>query len=101
MTARIYQPAKTAMQSGRAKTHRWVLDFEPESVRGIEPLMGWTSSADMNGQVRMYFDSREDAEAFAKKHEIPYTIVEPAIRKPKSHSYSDNFKYNRVGSWTH
>jgi len=55
----------------------------------------------MNGQVRMYFDSREDAEAFAKKHEIPYTIVEPAIRKPKSHSYSDNFKYNRVGSWTH
>ncbi|WP_201281498.1 NADH dehydrogenase ubiquinone Fe-S protein 4, partial [Staphylococcus aureus] len=59
MLARIYRPAKTAMQSGKAKTHDWVLEFEPASARTPDPLMGWISSSDMNGQVRMKFDTQE------------------------------------------
>jgi hypothetical protein len=61
MVARIYKPAKTAMQSGRANTKAWVLDFEPEQPREVEPLMGWTSSGDMRQQVRLRFNSKDEA----------------------------------------
>ncbi len=67
MTARIYKPAKTAMQSGNAKTKEWVLDFEPEQPREIEPLMGWTSSGDMRPQVQLRFDSAEEAIAYCER----------------------------------
>ncbi len=101
MTARIYRPAKTAMQSGRGKTRRWVLDFDPESPRSVEPLMGWTSSSDMRSQLRLYFQSKDDAVAFARREGIAFRVIEPKQRAPKRHSYSDNFRYNRVGTWTH
>jgi len=101
MTARIYRPAKTAMQSGRGKTHRWVLDYDAESARSVEPLMGWTSSADTKSQLRMYFATKDDAVAFAKREGVAYQVVEPKERAAKSHSYSDNFRFNRVGTWTH
>ena len=70
MTARIYKPAKTAMQSGTAKTKDWVLDFEPEEPREVEPLMGWTSSGDMSQQVRLRFDTKEEAVAYCERHGI-------------------------------
>ena len=101
MTARIYRPAKTAMQSGRGKTRRWVLDYDPQSARSVEPLMGWTSSSDMQAQIRMYFATKDDAIAFAQREGLDYRVIEPRERKPKSHSYSDNFRFNRVGTWTH
>src|SRR3954468_1529220 len=63
MAARIYKPAKTAMQSGTAKTKDWVLDYEPEQPRVVEPLMGWTSSGDMRQQVRLQFETKEEAVA--------------------------------------
>jgi hypothetical protein len=101
MTARIYKPAKTAMQSGAAKTKDWVLDFEPEKPREIEPLMGWTSSADMRQQVRLQFDAPEEAVAYCERHGIPYQLFEakPNARRPIS--YSDNFSYRRAEPWTH
>ena len=71
MTARIYKPAKTAMQSGTAKTKEWVLDFEPEQPRPVEPLMGWTSSGDMRQQVRLRFDTKEEAMAYCERHGSP------------------------------
>ena len=71
MLARIYRPAKTAMQSGKAKTNDWRLEFEPASARTIDPLMGWTSSTDMNGQVRLAFETSEEAVAYAERHGIP------------------------------
>ena len=101
MTARIYLPSRNAMQSGQSKT-RWVLEFEPEVAREVEPLMGWTSSSDMNQQVRMTFASKEDAIAHAEKNGIAYRLEQPT--KPTSRTvqtYSDNFKFNRVGQWTH
>ena len=76
MRARIYQPARNAMQSGQAKTKIWYLDFAPASAREIDPLMGWTSSDDTQSQVRLKFESREAAEAYAKEHGIDYTVTE-------------------------
>lgn len=101
MTARIYKPARNAMQSGQGKTTRWLLEFEPAAPRQIEPLMGWTSSTDMGAQVRLWFDSKEEAIAYAQKKGIAYRLDEPkeSDRRPKA--YADNFKFNRVGQWTH
>ena len=90
-TARIYQPAKTAMQSGRRKTLKWVLEFEP-SAKSIDPLMGWTSSADTRGQIRMKFESKEAAVAFAKKKGLDYVVAEPHVRRVKPKSYAAKFR---------
>jgi NADH dehydrogenase ubiquinone Fe-S protein 4 len=101
MTARIYKPAKTAMQSGLAKTKDWVLDFAPEEAPQVEPLMGWTSSGDMRQQVRLRFGSKEEAIAYCERHGIAYQLFEakPAVRR--TISYSDNFTFNRRDAWTH
>jgi len=90
--ARIYQPAKTAMQSGRAKTKNWVLEFEPAEQKTIDPLMGWTSSGDMNGQIRLRFPEKAAAIAYAEKHNIAFDVIEPQVRTPKRKSYADNFR---------
>ncbi|MFN3824734.1 MAG: ETC complex I subunit [Pseudorhodobacter sp.] len=103
MRARIFQPARTAMQSGSAKTHHWVLEFAPSSAREVDPLMGWTSSDDMSSQVRLRFDSREAAESYAQSRGIDFTVTEPKLRKPviRAGGYGENFATNRRGAWTH
>jgi hypothetical protein len=101
MTARIYKPAKTAMQSGHAKTKDWVIDFEPEEPRRVEPLMGWTSSGDMNQQLRLRFPSKEEAIAYCQRHAIPYQVSEDKPAERRIMSYSDNFAFHRRGAWTH
>jgi hypothetical protein len=101
MTARIYQPAKTAMSSGRAKTHRWVLEYEPERARSIEPLMGYTSSDDMNSQIRLSFETKEAAIDYAKRNGIAYQVSEPKKHVRAAISYSDNFRRDRAQPWTH
>src|SRR5215475_16116998 len=78
MRARIYQPSKTAMQSGRGGTKRWVLEFEPEARREMDPLMGWTSSRDTRAQVRMSFDTLEEAVAYAEKQGYAYSVQSAA-----------------------
>jgi len=102
MAARIYKPAKTAMQSGTAKTKEWVLDYEPEQPREIEPLMGWTSSGDMRQQVRLRFATAEEAIAYAERHGIPYQVFDakPATTR-RTIAYSDNFAFKRRDAWTH
>jgi hypothetical protein len=101
MTARIFKPAKTAMQSGEARTKEWVLEFEPASARDIDPLMGWVSSRDMQAQVRLEFDTKEEAIAYATRVGLAYTLSEPKPRKPIKKSYADNFKFGRTTNWTH
>ena len=101
MVARIYKPAKTAMQSGTAATKKWILEFQPEKRREVEPLMGWTSSGDMKSQIRMHFSTKEEAIDYARRNGIPFVVREPKPRKLVSKSYADNFKYGRIGSWTH
>ena len=100
MDVRIYRPVKTAMQSGRARTDRWVLEFEP-GAREVEPLMGWTSSGDTRRQLRLRFDSKEEAVAYAQKHGLMYTLEEPQDREIRARAYADNFAYSRLGRWTH
>ena len=75
MTARIFKPAKNAMQSGTAKTREWQLDYEPEQPRAIEPLMGWTSSGDMKQQLTLHFDTKEEAVAYCEREGIPYQVI--------------------------
>ena len=103
MRARIYKPAKTAMQSGNAKTHAWVLDYAPASAREVDPLMGWTSSTDTQAQVRLRFDSKEAAFDYARAHGIDAEVIEPKIRKPniRPGGYGENFATGRRGAWTH
>ncbi len=102
MVARIYKPAKTAMQSGTAKTKGWVLDFEPEEPREIDPLMGWTSSGDMKGQIQLRFATKDEAIAYAEKHKLAYQVFEPQPRAVRPKAYSDNFKSGKIdGNWTH
>ncbi|HJZ33166.1 MAG TPA: ETC complex I subunit [Hyphomicrobiaceae bacterium] len=101
MPARIFKPAKTAMQSGPARTKEWVLEFEPEKPREIDPLMGWTSSADMKSQIRLAFDNPEEAIAYAERNGIAYHLSEPTPRRPVRKAYADNFRFGRKGAWTH
>ena len=101
MLARIYLPAKTAMQSGRANTHEWVLEFAPASARVSDPLMGWTQSTDMNGQVRIQFDTREEAVAYAQRHGIAFEVLAPTRHKKIVKAYADNFAFTRREPWTH
>jgi hypothetical protein len=92
MKARIYQPAKTAMQSGTANTRQWLLEFEPESGKQIDSLMGWVGSSDTRGQLRMKFASVEDAKSYAKRHDILVEVQKPHVKKRRIQAYSDNFK---------
>jgi hypothetical protein len=101
MLARIYLPAKTAMQSGKANTREWVLEFEPSSARLSDPLMGWTVSTDMNGQVRLMFDTREEAVAYAQRHGIAFEVLTPKAAKKIVKAYADNFAFTRREPWTH
>ena len=101
MTARIFKPAKNAMQSGRSKTKEWQLDYEPEQPRAVEPLMGWTSSGDMRQQVRLRFETKEEAIAYCERHGIAYQLAEPKPATRRTMSYADNFAFNRRGAWTH
>jgi ETC complex I subunit conserved region len=103
MRARIYQPAKSAMQSGTAKAKGWVLEFAPATSREVDPLMGWTSSGDTQTQVRLRFDSREAAEAYAAENDIACDVTEPKARKPiiRPRGYGENFATDRRDVWTH
>ena len=101
MRARIYRPSKSAMQSGKARTKSWVLEYEPERPRQLDPLMGWTGSSDMLQQVTLEFDTSEEAMAYAEAHAIPYQVFEPHAPRPRAKSYSENFRYDRKVPWSH
>lgn len=99
--ARIYQQPKTAMQSGRAGTAEWVLEFEPSQQRRADPLMGWSGSADTQAQVHLRFETRDEAVAYAEREGLQYDVELPRVRKFVPKSYSDNFRFGRSENWTH
>ena len=96
MTARIFQPPKNAMQSGRANMRRWRLEYEQASAREIDPLMGWTSSGDMKQQLSLTFETKEEAVAFAEREGITYQLQEPKARQVRPKNYAENFKSSRL-----
>ncbi len=103
MRARIYQPSRNAMQSGMGKTHQRVLEFAQSSAREVDPLMGWTSSSDTQTQVRLRFETRDEAVAYAEQKGIVFTVVEPSPRKAniRLRGYGENFATERRSPWTH
>ncbi len=101
MQVRIYSPAKNTMQSGRAKSGQWVLEFEPQAARKVEPLMGWVSSSDTLSQTRLQFDSKEAAIAYAQSKGYIYSLEERKERKIEPKAYADNFNNKRLLRWTH
>jgi hypothetical protein len=101
MKARIFQPAKTAMQSGRAKTRKWTLEFEPTRRQQLDPLMGWPGGADTMQQIRLTFDTKEDAVAHAERHGLDYVVQEPRERRFRTKAYADNFAVGRRIPWSH
>lgn len=100
-SAKIYKPAKNAMQSGKARTYKWVLEFDTISPRTIDPIMGYTSVSDTQTQVLLTFDSSDDAIAYAERNNVEYRLLKPKSAKRRAMSYTDNFKYDRPQPWTH
>ncbi|HXP96559.1 MAG TPA: ETC complex I subunit [Telmatospirillum sp.] len=95
---RIYRPAKNAMQSGRANARRWVVEFEPTDRKLPDPLMGWNGSRDTLAQVKLRFESKAEAVAFAKREGMAFTLIDERPAKAvKPKSYADNFRFDRVG----
>lgn len=101
MIVRIFQPAKTAMQSGLARTREWVVEPLSEMGQTVDPLMGWTSSSETSTQLRLTFATRDEAIAYAERQGFGYVVIEPEVRRAVKKSYADNFKFGRIGSWTH
>ena len=95
-SARILRPAKTAMSSGTGRTKKWILEFEPATKRQAEPLMGWISADDTLNQIRLRFDTLEEAKAYADMHGLSYSIEEPHGRTVKPKAYADNFRFDRI-----
>jgi hypothetical protein len=94
--ARILKPARNAMQSGKAKTRDWILEFEPAAAKRADPLMGWAGSTDTNGQVQLSFATQEEAEAYARRVGLDYVVAAPHKPDLKIRAYADNFRYDRV-----
>lgn len=101
MIARIFRPAKTAMQSGKARTRDWVLEFAPASARVSDPLMGWTLTDDTSAQVRLSFETRDESVAYAQRHGLAFQVTEPKAPRRILKAYADNFSADRKQPWTH
>ncbi|WP_455482572.1 ETC complex I subunit [Bartonella sp. B35(2025)] len=101
MIARIYSPAKTAMQSGKRNTGFWFLEYEQAQAKMLEPLMKYTATSDMNNQIKIRFNMKEEAIAFALRNAIPYRVEKPFKSIRRIISYSDNFRSDRQQPWTH
>ena len=102
MLARIFRPSKTAMQSGKQKTQDWVLEFEATDARKSDPLMGWTHTADTSSsQVRLSFDTREEAVRYCDQHAIAFQLIDPKPARRILKAYADNFAFGRKVPWTH
>lgn len=94
--ARIFQPARSTMQSGNVRTRKWVLEFDPEEAKTPDPVMGWPGSGDTMGQLKMVFDSKDAAVAYAERNGLSYSVDEPCQRAVKMRAYADRFAHNRV-----
>ena len=100
MRARIFQPPKSAMQSGRAP-QEWVITFGSDTPERADPLMGWIGGGDTQTQVRLSFPTKEDAIAYADRNGVPYDLEVPRERRGRPRAYADNFSYHRTELWTH
>ena len=96
MSFLIYRPARTATQSGRANTRLWIGEYQPEEAKHNDFLMGWVGSGDMKSQIKLSFETMEDAIAYADRNGVPYEVLEPNLDRKVPKSYADNFRFNKV-----
>lgn len=101
MLAKIYRPARNAMQSGTAKSKDWVLEFDNDTVRTVDPLMGWIGNGDTSTQVKLTFETRDEAIDYARRQGIPFQVTEARTPKRVIKSYAENFAAVRKRPWTH
>ena len=101
MTIKIYKPTKSSMQSGLGKTKLWLAEYISDSDNVKESLMGWNSSLDTKTQIRVFFETKEQAINWAKKNNYQYFVNEPQSRKLKPKNYASNFDMNKKEPWTH
>ena len=101
MTIKIYKPSKTAMQSGFGKTRKWLAEYISNEATVKDSLMGWNSSSDTKSQIKVFFETKEQAILWAKNNNYQYIVEEPKVRKIKIKSYASNFDTNKKESWTH
>ena len=101
MTIKIYKPSKTAMQSGYGNTKKWLAEYMSEVDTSKDTLMGWNTSHDTQTQIKLFFDTKEEAIKWAKKNNYQFYVVEPNKKKIKIKSYASNFDINRKEPWTH
>ncbi|HEY9216961.1 MAG TPA: ETC complex I subunit [Phenylobacterium sp.] len=101
MLARIYRPSKNAMQSGKARSQEWVLEFESSAALRPDRLMGWTQTTDTQPQQRLTFETKDEAVAYAQTHGISFQLVDPKPAKKIIKAYADNFAFGRKIPWTH
>lgn len=101
MVARIYRSSKNAMQSGEGGSKQWRLDYAPEAANSFDHVMGYCSSSDMKAQINLTFESQEEAIDYCKRHGIPFEVMEEQKRKHRPRTYAENFRYGRIGTWTH
>lgn len=92
MDARIYQMPKNAMQSGKARTQDWVLEFLAPSGIRADPLTGWAGSGDTQHQVKLSFPTLDAAKAYAEREGVDYTVLPPTPKRLKIQAYADNFR---------
>jgi len=99
---RIFVPPRSAMQSGKAKSQCWAVEFLANEAKRVDPLTGWAGSGDTPTQLRLSFDTKEDAIAWAESQGHAYEVENPVPRAPmKPKSYAENFRYGRTDNWTH
>jgi len=95
-TVRIFQPAKSAMQSGRGNSRQWVLEFEPDQAQRNDALMGWVGRGDTINQIRLRFPTKAEAVAHARRNGWTIRVHDPVVRRRQPKSYADNFAFNKV-----
>ena len=101
MTIKIYKPSKSSMQSGLGKTKKWIAEYISEEETLKDNLMGWNSSLDTKSQIKIFFDTKEQAIDWAKNNDYQFFLDEPKQKKIKIKSYASNFDTNKKESWTH
>ena len=101
MTIKIYKPSKSSMQSGLGKTKQWLAEYISEKDKTKDLLMGWNSSSDTKEQIKIFFDTKEQAIEWSKKNNEQFIVIEPKERKIKPKNYASNFHMNRKEPWTH
>ena len=101
MTIKIYIPSKTSIQSGKGKTKKWLAEYISDVDTQKDTLMGWNSSLDTQSQIKLFFETKEQAINWAKKNKYQFYVVEPKLKKIIPKSYSSNFDVNRKEPWTH